>query len=595
MIDMSWQIDHDDWDPDVVGAPRPLLGTWHFIRAALRRERRTWVGLALVGGLLGVAAVLLSPPSSTSTVSVMLAHKPATDPTDAITTDISLLTTRAVASDVVDTLGLGMTPEAFQQTVTAVPVTDQILQITVAAPTQEAADARTTALLNEFLAFRTTQMQSLDEGLVKESQARISDLERQVEDLNRQYDQIGGTGAKAQADAADILTRRTQIENEITSLQRGIEQATLATSAAISSTHVLDAVRAVPSSQRKAVVLSVASGVIGGLAVGVGFVVLRALTSDKLRRREEVALALGAPVRFSVPSPGPPSSPLGWMVRAVRGLLPGRATQKQGAWRPTDLETLVAGLESTLDRSAGGRERALRTSDRAVAPWPGRSGRSGTDRKSASAGPQVSEASNAGRSASGGPSVGLALAAIGNASAAAVLVKTLADRLGRRGLAVLTVDLTESGSLVASRSAGMAENATPWAPQAVGAAGPDTWRRDVYRPRGVPMLAKGPRGTDPDLQGALLRAKWAAADVVLVVTDLDPGIDVENLTSWVDQVVPLVSAGRSTAELLETSAGLVRAAGLTLPFAMMLGSDATDESSGLVPEPDSGASSEARG
>ena len=109
------------------------------------------------------------------------------------------------------------------------------------------------------------------------------------------------------------------------------------------------------------------------------------------------------------------------------------------------------------------------------------------------------------------------------------------------------------------------------------------------------MLAKGPRGTDPDVQGGLLRAKWDAADVVLVVTDLDPGIDVENLTSWVDQVVPLVSAGRSTAELLESSAGLVRAAGLTLPFAMMLGSDATDDSSGLVPEHESGASSEARG
>ncbi len=439
-----------------------------------------------------------------------------------------------------------------------------------------------------------------------------------MEDLNRQYDQIGGTGAKAQADAADILTRRTQIENEITSLQRGIEQSTLATSAAISSTHVLDAVRAVPSSHRKAVFLSVASGVIGGLAVGVGFVVLRALTSDKLRRREEVALALGAPVRFSVPSPGPASSRRGRMVRAVRGLLPARVSKRQGTWRGTDLETLVVGLESTLDRSAGGRERALRTSDGAVPPWPGRSGRSGTDRKSASTGPRVREASNAGRSASGGPSVGLALAAIGNATAAAILVKTLADRLGLRGLAVLTVDLTESGSLAASRSAGTPENATPWAPQAVGAApsrpsrraenrgsasrfdlpgpgGPDTWRRDVYRPRGVPMLAKGPRGTDPDVQGGLLRAKWGAADVVLVVTDLDPGIDVENLTSWVDQVVPLVSAGRSTAELLESSAGLVRAAGLTLPFAMMLGSDARDESSGLVPEPESGASSEARG
>jgi hypothetical protein len=50
----------------------------------------------------------------------------------------------------------------------------------------------------------------------------------------------------------------------------------------------------------------------------------------------------------------------------------------------------------------------------------------------------------------------------------------------------------------------------------------------------------------------------------------------------VDQVVPLVSAGHSTAELLETTAELIRAAGLTVPFALMIGSDDIDESVGMV-------------
>jgi hypothetical protein len=36
------------------------------------------------------------------------------------------------------------------------------------------------------------------------------------------------------------------------------------------------------------------------LALGVGFVVIRALVSDRLRRRDDVAHALGAPVRLSV-------------------------------------------------------------------------------------------------------------------------------------------------------------------------------------------------------------------------------------------------------------------------------------------------------
>ena len=43
-----------------------------------------------------------------------------------------------------------------------------------------------------------------------------------------------------------------------------------------------------------------ALGLIGGLAVGMGIVVIGALLSDRLRRRDDVAHALGAPVKLSV-------------------------------------------------------------------------------------------------------------------------------------------------------------------------------------------------------------------------------------------------------------------------------------------------------
>jgi hypothetical protein len=70
--------------------------------------------------------------------------------------------------------------------------------------------------------------------------------------------------------------------------------------------------------------------------------------------------------------------------------------------------------------------------------------------------------------------------------------------------------------------------------------------------------------------------------VVLVLVQVDPGIDAENLATWVPQVVPLVTAGLSTPELLETTGELVRAAGLSLPFVLMIGSDVTDQSVGLT-------------
>jgi len=45
--------------------------------------------------------------------------------------------------------------------------------------------------------------------------------------------------------------------------------------------------------------LYVGSGLLAGLALRLGIVVIRALVSDKLRRRDEIESALGVPVKLS--------------------------------------------------------------------------------------------------------------------------------------------------------------------------------------------------------------------------------------------------------------------------------------------------------
>lgn len=172
-----------------------------------------------------------------------------------------------------------------------------------------------------------------------------------------------------------------------------------------------------------------------------------------------------------------------------------------------------------------------------------------------------------------GAEQGLALAAVGNAPVAASVLDALADHLEELGLTVFLADLSDSGAL-RDRSGAPSE---------------------VFRPDGVPGLARGPRRGEAVTQVPLRavdawRERWAAADVVLVLAEVNPGIDAENLATWVPQVVPLVTAGTSTPELLETTAELVRAARLELPFALMVGSDDTDESVGLAGGPNAGPS-----
>ena len=63
---------------------------------------------------------------------------------------------------------------------------------------------------------------------------------------------------------------------------------------------VLDAATPLPHSRLKHLLLYALIGLVVGVVLGVAVVVFRALLSNRLRRRDEVAQALGAPVKLSV-------------------------------------------------------------------------------------------------------------------------------------------------------------------------------------------------------------------------------------------------------------------------------------------------------
>ncbi|MGN6752857.1 MAG: hypothetical protein ACTHJJ_09920 [Intrasporangium sp.] len=614
MIDLSWTID-DDGDAELTGAPRPLLSTWHYLRNALRRQRRTWVGLTILGFALAVGGVALMPPGSSGTVTLLMAHPANIEGPEGIAMDLSLLSTRAVAERTVRSLGLAMSPEEFESLVSAQAVTGHIVTVNVSAPDDRSALTRTQTLVSEYLAFRASQLQSLTSGLVTGYRTRIAGMEQQVKGLTTQYNELTAHGGALESQAFEVLARRTELNSQITAMQQSIEDATLQTAAAIDSTHVIDPPHAERSSVKRALALAGASGLIGGGALGIGFVLFRALVSDRLRRRQDVSLALAAPVRFSVRSQGPREG-ASWTRLSPR---------RRGPLRCRDLETLVLGLESALGPPVATEVFSLAAAPRSPRPTdlkgsstgstgPGRepplpavprgslsgvaesraegalqpsAGRSqpdiqpgeqrGTDSLGASGLDRAQAVNGQGGRAS------VALAAIGNASAASEIIGQVAARLRDRGLRVFLVDLSASGILASSASRSRHSST-----------GQST---EVLRPTGAPEFAWGPLRSRShvfrDLSGDEWGAAWEEADVVLALVEVDPGIDVDNLASWVRRVVPLVSAGRSTAELLETTGELVRAAGLALPFAMMLGCDSTDESLGLV-APSAGEAVQAR-
>ena len=161
----------------------------------------------------------------------------------------------------------------------------------------------------------------------------------------------------------------------------------------------------------------------------------------------------------------------------------------------------------------------------------------------------------------------MAVVCLGNAAEVRFAVIAAGLALRREGRPALIVDLSTAG-VVASAS------------RKVGDVAPEE-RPDVFRPDVVPSLTRGPAdlaATDWD-EVALAKARNA---VTIVLADFDPVVGLDHLTTWVDDVIVAVTAGRSSVELVRTAGEMVRAAGLRLQAAMLLRAARDDVSSGLT-------------
>src|SRR4029079_13814866 len=92
--------------PDVLAAAPDRLVSLHYILSALRRQRALLAALAAIGVCLALMmSVALSKPRTANTA-LLLQFPEGADPQRAISTDLSLLETRAVAEAALKALRL---------------------------------------------------------------------------------------------------------------------------------------------------------------------------------------------------------------------------------------------------------------------------------------------------------------------------------------------------------------------------------------------------------------------------------------------------------------------------------------------------------
>jgi capsular polysaccharide biosynthesis protein len=311
-----------------------------FIGAAVRRSLRFCLILGAVGMVAGLATFIAYPPSYQADVTVLVKNNPVDDPVSAMLTEVILVESRSVASAAVKALGLTQSVSSFQAAYTASVLTDQALTITANAPTSGGAVDRANEIAARYLQFRASMLRAQQAQQVAAYAQQVPQAQQQIVALQGQISRLEGQPSR-QAELARLQNRLKTATSTLPTLEQTVigltatEKST--TSAMIDGTAVLNAATPMHHSKIKDVLEYVLSGLVGGLAIGLGIVIVRELISDRLRRRDDIAAALGGPVRLSV----------GRLSK--RRFLPGGPS---AAGRARDLRRIAAYLRTSVARSS---------------------------------------------------------------------------------------------------------------------------------------------------------------------------------------------------------------------------------------------------
>jgi capsular polysaccharide biosynthesis protein len=282
--------------------PTGTLASLGFITAALRRKAWLWCLLAVVGLLIGSGLYVKFPPSYKATTTLLIKNNPAEDLANAMSTDETLAQSIPVATQVVRELSLRQSVGSFIASSSVTAPTGQALVITVAAPSSSDAVRRASALATAFLQFRADYLRRQQQLLATEVGQQVQQAQQRIDSISRQ---ISLLSAQPVSSVQQAKLRNLQAQSDA---QSGIIQNALVTLASAQTTtasmvdgsEVVDSAAPLPRSRLKQPALYVAGGLIAGLTVGMGIVIVSALMSDRLRRRDDVAEAIGARVRLSV-------------------------------------------------------------------------------------------------------------------------------------------------------------------------------------------------------------------------------------------------------------------------------------------------------
>ncbi|MGW7066896.1 Wzz/FepE/Etk N-terminal domain-containing protein [Streptomyces sp. NPDC054855] len=278
----------------------PLLNLQALV-VSVRRRRRLWCTLALIGLLVGAAVAVLRPPPPAAMAKVLVAHQD-DQPNDTgtlIRTDVEVLQTTRIADKALKSLKSSVKPEDFLQDYRGTGVTNNLLQIDVTADSDAEAVARAKALADAFIADHVRRMQ---ESAKAEAEALRDQRDRMRKELAQVNKSIGGrtqeteTDPESSASMESLFARRAELTSRIADFDQRAEDARVGTPRIVAGTQIVDDPRAVRHSVPLAAVTNAGIGLVLGLVLGLAVAAIGSVVADRPVLRREIAANLGASV-----------------------------------------------------------------------------------------------------------------------------------------------------------------------------------------------------------------------------------------------------------------------------------------------------------
>ena len=339
-LDDAWTDDEFATDEDRPTVERgAAFVSLAFITAALKRSAWLWCATALFGLIIGYALYAKSPPADSATTSVLLINNPNADATGQSNTNVALAESQAVAQRALQDLGLHQSVSSFLAAYTVTAPSAQVLVFQINAPSSSDAVQRASALTTAFLQFRARYLQSQQQLQLTLAQQQVTQAQQELSSINQQISELQANPATSEelAKLSSLRTQQTTAENSLSVAQYNLSNiqnsGAVTTGSMVKGSQILNSPTPVRRSFKKSKPFYMVLALIAGLAIGVVIIVIRALVSDRLRNRDDIADAIGAPIMFSTGQVG-----TNWLP----------PLGKRAGMRALDVKRLVAHLNNAV-------------------------------------------------------------------------------------------------------------------------------------------------------------------------------------------------------------------------------------------------------